>query len=183
MRHALNTRHSSKLTCLCQCSQEKRTTEWRAHTDTFVVCNEGQDKLHSFLEHLNSVRPSIKFTMEVEEDRKLPFLDVMVTRNEDRLVTSVYRKKTHTDRYIHFTSNHNDRVKRGVIRCLRSRATRICEAEDLEAKEEHLRTTIQKNGYPRGFVVGAMRPSRIQEGIQQAEETAMEDPTSRRKTL
>ena len=41
---------------------------------------------------LNSVRPSIKFTMELEEDGKLPFLDVMVTRNEDRLVTSVYRK-------------------------------------------------------------------------------------------
>ena len=74
-------------------------------------------------------------------------------------------------------------MKRGVIRCLRSRATRISEAEDLEAEEEHLRTTFQKNGYPRGFVVGAMSPSRIQEGIQQAEETAMEVPTSRRKTL
>ena len=74
-------------------------------------------------------------------------------------------------------------MKRGVIRCLRSRATRICEAEDLEAEEEHLRTTFQTNGYPRGFVVGAVRPSRIQERIQQAEETAMEDPTSRRKTL
>ena len=74
-------------------------------------------------------------------------------------------------------------MKRGVIRCLRSRATRICEAEDLEAEEEHLRTTFQKNGYPKGFVVGATRPSRVQEEIQQAEETAMEDPTSKRKTL
>ena len=161
----------------------KPATWLRYVDDTFVIWNEGQDKLHSFLEHLNSMRPSIKFTMEVEEDRKLPFLDVMVTRNEERLVTSVYRKKTHTDRYIHFTSNHDDRVKRGVIRCLRSRATRICEAEDLEAEEEHLRTTFQKNGYPRGFVASAMRPRRVQEETQQAEETATEEPTSRRKIL
>ena len=104
--------------------------------------------------------------MELEDDRKLPFLDVTVTRCEDRLSTSVYRKKTHTDRYIHFSSNHHDRVKRGVIQCLRSRATRVCEAEDLEAEEEHLRLTFRKNGYPRGFITGAMKPREEQEETQ-----------------
>ena len=114
--------------------------------------------------------------MELEDDRKLPFLDVMVTRCEDRLSTSVYRKKTHTDRYIHFSSNHHDRVKRGVIQCLRSRATRICEAKDLEAEEEHLRMTFRKNGYPRGFITGAMKPREEQEETQRGDETV-------RKTL
>ena len=33
MRHALNTRHSSKVTCLCQWLQEEGITEWRDHTD------------------------------------------------------------------------------------------------------------------------------------------------------
>ena len=94
----------------------------------------------------------------------------MVTRHDDRLSTSVYRKQTHTDRYIHFSSNHHDKVKCGVIQCLRSRAVRICEAEELEAEEEHLRTTFRKNGYPRGFITGAMKPRREQEETQQAEE-------------
>ena len=114
----------------------KPATWFRYVDDTFVVWNEGRDKLLDFLEHLNSIRPCIQFTMELEEDRKLPFLDVMVTRHDDRLSTSVYRKKTHTDRYIHFSSNHHDRVKRRVIQCLRSRAIRICEAEGLEAKND-----------------------------------------------
>ena len=100
----------------------------------------------------------------------------MVTRCEDRLSTSVYRKKTHTDRYIHFSSNHHDRVKREVIQCLRSRATRICEAKDLEAEEEHLRMTFRKNGYPRGFITGAMKPREEQEETQRGDETV-------RKTL
>ena len=158
-------------------SAEFKPATWlRYVNDTFVIWNEGRDKLLVFLEHLNSIRPSIQFTMELEDDRKLPFLDVMVTRCEDRLSTSVYRKKTHTDRYIHFLSNHHDRVKRGVIQCLRSRATRICEAKDLEAEEEHLRMTFRKNGYPRGFITGAMKPREEQEETQRGGETV-------RKTL
>ena len=46
--------------------------------DTFVVWYEGKDKLQDFLEHLNTIRPRIQFMMELEEDRKLPFLDVLV---------------------------------------------------------------------------------------------------------
>ena len=91
----------------------KPATWLRYVDDTFVVWNEGMDKLHDFLEHLNTIRPSIQFTMELEEDGKLPFLDVLVTRGANRLTTKVYRKATHTDRYIHFTSNHHNRVKRG----------------------------------------------------------------------
>ena len=121
--------------------------------------------------------------MELEEDRKLPFLDMAVTRGEDRLLTLVHRKKTHTDRYIHFSSKHHDSVKRGVIKCLRSRATRICEAEDLAAEEEHLRMTFQMNGYPKEFIAGAMRPRRGQDETQQGKETATEEPTPGRKTL
>ena len=34
------------------------------------------------LDHVNSIRPSIQFTMEKEEDNKIPFHDVLVTRTE-----------------------------------------------------------------------------------------------------
>ncbi len=30
------------------------------------------------LDHLNSVRPPIKFTMQLEEDSKLPYLDCLL---------------------------------------------------------------------------------------------------------
>ena len=95
--------------------------------DTFVIWNEGRNKLQDFLKHLNTIRPSIQFTMELEEDKKLSFLYVLVIRGADKLTTTVYRKATHTDWYIHFTSNHHNRVKRGIIKCLKWRATRICE--------------------------------------------------------
>ena len=74
--------------------------------DTFVLWPHGEDLLQAFHEHLNSQHPAIQFTMEMESEKKLPFLDVLVERSEEGISTSVYRKKTHTDRYIHFTSHH-----------------------------------------------------------------------------
>ena len=102
------------------------------------------------------------------KDGSLLFLDVLV-RKEDRLMTSVYREKLHTNRYIHFTYNHHDMVMYGVIGCLRSRAARISELEDLEAEEEHLRLTFKKNCYPGGVIKSTVKGKMMQEGTEQAE--------------
>jgi len=39
--------------------------------------------MRDFLEHINSQRPSIEFTMERENDMSLPFMDTLLTRKED----------------------------------------------------------------------------------------------------
>jgi hypothetical protein len=79
---------------------------WRYVDATFVVWPHGREKLNDFLLLLNTIHPSIEFTMEIEKDRSLPFLDVLVTRKPDgSLGHEVYRKPTHTDRYT-FTPSH-----------------------------------------------------------------------------
>ena len=98
---------------------------------------------------LNSLRPTIKFTMESEEEGSLPFLDTRVTRlTNGKLDISVYRKKTHTDRYLHFESHHPTHVKRGTVRCLYDRARNITQRdESLKEEESHLMKTFIGNGY------------------------------------
>ena len=74
-------------------SAEFKPATWFHYVDdNFVVWNEGRDKMLDFLEHLNSIRPSIQFTMELEKDRKLPFLDVMLTRHDDMVCSIVHKK-------------------------------------------------------------------------------------------
>ncbi|KAJ8921316.1 hypothetical protein NQ315_013790 [Exocentrus adspersus] len=47
---------------------------------------------------LNGAHTDAKFTMELEKDSTLPFLDVLVSRRPDGLLEHrVYRKPTHTD--------------------------------------------------------------------------------------
>ena len=48
--------------------------------DTFVVWPHGRDELDTFHKHLNSIRQTIKFTFEIEENKCIPFLDVLVKK-------------------------------------------------------------------------------------------------------
>ena len=52
--------------------------------------------LQATLGHFNKQNPAIQFTMEVEKDEKLPFLDEEIERQGDHLSITVYRKPTHS---------------------------------------------------------------------------------------
>ena len=68
--------------------------------DTWVI----QQQVHKelFLNHINSVDPAIKFTVEGnQEDGDIPFLDILVKPKADiSLSIKVYHKPTHTDQYL-----------------------------------------------------------------------------------
>ena len=77
----------------------------------------------SFLNYLNSIDPNIKFTIEPpNEQGAIPFLDTFPRPSGNKIITSVYRKPTHTDRYLDFNSNHPKSAKRAVVRALTDRA-------------------------------------------------------------
>ena len=51
------------------------------------------DIVTRFHNHLNSINPHIQFTVEIESDNSLPFLDVLLTHESDgNIITSVYKK-------------------------------------------------------------------------------------------
>ena len=88
---------------------------WKRYVDdTFTVL--GKDYEVGFLQHLNSQQPTIRFTMEIEKDNTIPFLDTSVSRDSNGLhTTTVYRKPTHTDQYLAYDSHHPQSVKRDVV--------------------------------------------------------------------
>jgi hypothetical protein len=100
-------------------SAQFKPSLWHRYVDdTFVVWPHGPERLQDFLSHLNSLRPSIQFTMEIESDSAIAFLDVLVNRKGTTLATKVYGKPTHTGRYLNINSNHPPHVKRGLIQSL-----------------------------------------------------------------
>jgi hypothetical protein len=60
-------------------AQHKPLLWLRYVDDTFVSWPHGPEQLQNFLSDLNTLRPSIQFTMEIESDNAIPFLDVLVT--------------------------------------------------------------------------------------------------------
>ena len=104
--------------------------------DTFVIWKHGDHRLQSFWDHLNSMRPTIKFTMKEESGGQLPFLDVLVKQRDQQLETSVHQKATHMNSYINYKSNHHPATKIGIITCLKRRAERICKGSTDNLKKE-----------------------------------------------
>ena len=91
---------------------------WKRFVDD-VISAVSVNEIDVLLQHLNSIEPSIQFTVERETDRKLGFLDTCVHRAiEGKLKTDVYRKPTHTDKYLSFNSHHPRSHKKSVATAL-----------------------------------------------------------------
>ena len=97
------------------------------------------------LTRLNSVHEKIQFTVEEEEDQKLPFLDTLIHRGDEDLRFSVYRKPTNKDDYIHYYSAHSNKTKSGVVIGFFLRALRICSPEFLESEVTYVIDSFMKH--------------------------------------
>ncbi len=75
--------------------------------DCFMIWPHGKAALDEFVSHINNRHPSIKFTMELEKDGRLPFLDVLVFHQNAGISTTVYRKASYSGRFIPFQSFHD----------------------------------------------------------------------------
>ena len=76
---------------------------WRRYVDNTVYFV----KIGS-IEYIRSVLSSfhinIQFTYEVESNTKFSFLDVLLKRNDKNITTTVYRKESNSDVYLHWDS-------------------------------------------------------------------------------
>ena len=55
-----------------------------------IFCMMGNETAaNDFLSFLNSKHPDIKFTMETQNNDSLPFLDVLITSTDNKLITSI----------------------------------------------------------------------------------------------
>ena len=87
--------------------------------DTNFIWPHGKEKLVDFVIPMNDQSNHIKFTMEIQDNSCLPFLDVLITKKEDgSLAHQVYQKKTHTDKYVHASSHHPLSQKLGIFHTL-----------------------------------------------------------------
>ena len=87
--------------------------------------------------------------MEKEQDNKLPFLGVLVTRTEQGFRSSVYRKPTFIGQYLNFNSHHPYTVKKGIVHCLQHQAKSISSDTDVYQEEMiSLRHNLHRNTYP-----------------------------------
>ena len=128
---------------------------WHRYVDDiFCIFDTNEYSLDTFLNHLNSKHPNIKFTVETEKNRKLPFLDILVTRTpQNTLDFDIYRKPTNNDRLIPADSSHPTSHKYAAFNSMIHRALKY--PLSLENRKKELKTIksiAALNGYPVSLV-------------------------------
>ncbi|KXJ16274.1 hypothetical protein AC249_AIPGENE28261 [Exaiptasia diaphana] len=99
-------------------------------------------------------KENIQFTVEKYSPEGIPFLDSLNKINDDGTINiSVYRKKTHTGRYLNFESHHAAQHKAAVVRTLFNRASSHPNTDGEKEKErQEVFRSLSLNNYPKGFI-------------------------------
>ena len=85
-----------------ECIQEN----WNCFLDdSYTVLRSSQISPDVLLLNLNSINPSIQFTMEYSKGQ-LPFLDILIKKNKNGIWMDLHHKATDTQRGLPFTSSH-----------------------------------------------------------------------------
>jgi hypothetical protein len=86
--------------------------------------------------------------METKKENFVPFLDDIISHLHNGSIShQVYRKKTHTDRYLNAISNHHPTKKSIVLKNLVTQATCIYSPQFLSKEKAHITKTLLANGY------------------------------------
>ena len=132
---------------------------WKRYVDD-TCCALRSDLVSDFHRHLNSIKDCIRFTLETESQGQLAFLDVMITHNLDRSIdTTVYRKPTHTNKYLDFSSHHPLAHKIAAVRTLYTRAQALSSSVVSRTQEERaISQALAMNRYPASFICHHSHP-------------------------
>ena len=112
----------------------------------------------TFLSSLNEIHPSISLTMELERNRKLPFLRMEIIRNSTRLDRKVYRKPTDTGLLLHYHSHVHMKYKHSLLKTMLNRAFKLSSNWQFFNQEcERLRVIFMRLHYPEPLIQNTIK--------------------------
>ena len=128
-------------------------TPWKRYVDDTIATVQ-LTSIDHVLMILNTFHKNIKFTYELEINKKISFLDVLLIRKNDTLEPTIYRRSTNNGVYLHWDSFAPKNWKNITLCSILTRAYRICSSKELLHEElQHIeKEFIEINGYPKWIV-------------------------------
>ena len=106
-------------------------------------------KAKEFFNYFNTRHTNIKFTMETEVNKIIPFLDVLIDNSQNILKTSTYHESTYSSLLLNYTRFTSRFYKMGLIKCLNSRTYRINNTwPGFHDNVSKIKDVLKKNSYP-----------------------------------
>ena len=101
---------------------------WKREVDdVYWSWQYGPENIQRCLDYLNSRHSRIKWTIEVEKEGLLPFIDLNLCRQAYRITAGIYRKGSHTLKYSAFSSKRPRDEQLGIVKSMLHRAHNLCD--------------------------------------------------------
>ena len=134
---------------LSYCPDEFKPVYYKRYVDDIFVLFRSPHHLEKFNEYLNTKHANIKFTNVKEVNGSLPFLDVLISRNNKGFTTTVYYKPIFSGVYSNFNSFIADECKHGLIFTLLLRIFSIVsDFSNFLEEVNYLKDVLKKNSFP-----------------------------------
>ena len=116
--------------------------------DCYINWPYGEDKLKELHDILNSLDDGIQLSAETS-CKELPFLDVMIRKDNTHLTTDMYYKLMDSFQYLPSTSSHPRHIKNNIPYNLARRICLIVEDQDIRKHRLHdLKQILLRKQYP-----------------------------------
>ena len=125
---------------------------WRCYVhDIFCILKRHQ--VEEALSILNEREESINFTVKIQKDNRLPFLDLLLENSEGKIQFNIYRKPTSTDGYINSLAYNPWSHKTAAFRSLVDRLFNVpLKKDDFETEKHKIYEVATKNGFHRDVI-------------------------------
>ena len=120
---------------LQNCPSEFKPVIYRRYVDDTFLLFRSKHHIEKFRNYLNRQHKNIKFTSETENENSISFLDIKITRGNNKFMTSVYRKPTFSGVFTNFGSFIPKSYKYNLRFTLLHRVFKICSNFELFHQE------------------------------------------------
>ena len=111
---------------LQNCPSEFKPVIYRRYVDDTLLLFRSKHHIEKFRNYLNRQHKNIKFTSETENENSISFLDIKITRDNNKFMTSVYRKPTFSGVFTNFESFIPKSYKYNLLFTLLHGAFKLC---------------------------------------------------------
>nr|CAI5820344.1 unnamed protein product [Callosobruchus analis] len=151
----------SKLQSYCLSVTSFHVPFFKRYVDDIVTAIP-KDKADDILNIFNSFHTKLQFTVEVEQNNAISFLDTKIIRSKDNhLKVDWYQKPTFSGRFINFHSCHSFRQKINIIKNLKHRALNISDIEFHSSVLNKIRCFLCNNNFPISLVNNILNQNTI----------------------
>ena len=144
--------------------------------DLFLIFRGTTKQLHTLLNNINKLHPTIKFTMthtdnlyETKEEKcecipknEISFLDTSCSLEKGRIEVDLFRKESDRNQYLLTSSIHPPAVTKNIPFSLALRIKRTCtNPQQSDQRLSELKTMLLTRNYPEGLVDSAIERIKV----------------------